>query len=345
MEIRSLRLINFRNFVKRDFDIGKETVVAGGNGSGKSNLLEAVYMLAVGKSFKAERDEEMAGYGQQIFRVQGLVFNGDREMVDLAVLLSDRRKRFEINGVPKRMSDFTGTFRAVLFGPQDMELITGSPSGRRRYLDFVISQADREYRRNLISYERGLRQRNRLLEDIRDKGTSRTQLFFWDRLLIKNGNYITGKREEYLGRLNIQDSRFRIFYDKSVISEPRLKQYEAQEVAAAVTLVGPHRDDFIVNVRESISNVQYKDVSKYGSRGEQRMGVVWLKRGELRYLTTEGELPVLLYDDIFSELDHEHRSIIEKETEIFVKNGGQVIITTADEHMVPEGKEWVRIKL
>jgi len=129
---------------------------------------------------------------------------------------------------------------------------------------------------------------------------------------------------------------FNVQYDKSVISETRLKQYEMEEVAAAATLVGPHRDDFKVNIQDSMSNNQYKDISKFGSRGEQRMAVMRLKMGELDYLKIEDEMPVLLLDDIFSELDHKHRSEIETETENLVRAGGQVIMTTADENDLPE---------
>jgi DNA replication and repair protein RecF len=314
-------------------------------------------MLATGKSFRADSDTEVIRYEEKfsIFNFQfssnSEIFNGRITMADGPTSLKLRgvKKKFEVNGVARRMMDFVGRFKAVLFGPQDMELVTGSPSGRRRYLDFVISQMDREYRRNLISYEKGLRQRNKLLEKIRDGGATRTQLFFWDRLLIKNGEYITRKREEYLDMLNTphqlppslggrEKGGYRVVYDKSVISEVRLKQYEVEEVLAAVTLVGPHRDDFLVER-------QLRDVTKYGSRGEQRMAVLWLKDGELDYLTNDRELPVLLLDDIFSELDHQHREVVVKMVGDQVKKGGQVIITTADEHMMPVGKGWKVIRL
>jgi DNA replication and repair protein RecF len=339
MFITKLGLQNFRNYKKQIVKFGKKMVAVGENGSGKSNLLEAIYMIATGKSFRADREDEVISYGEETANIECTV-----DGMQLRIFLSDgttgvTRKRFEINGVPKRMMDFVGNFRAVMFGPQDLELVTGSPGIRRRYLDFVISQMDREYRRCLVSYEKGLRQRNKLLERIREGLAYRNQLFFWDRLLIKNGEYITDKREEYLGKLNsFTKTSFNSKYDKSVISEIRLKQYEAEEVAAATTLVGPHRDDFWV---ESDG----RDVSKYGSRGEQRMAVLWLKQGELKYLTAGEEMPVTLLDDIFSELDHPHRDVVLEMVNIQVKNGGQVIMTTADEHMTPEGKEWVKINL
>src|SRR3989339_1524639 len=326
MKIDKLELKNFRNHDKRAFSFGDKTVIVGENGSGKSNILEAIYLLATGKSFRADTDLEMVNYERQFFRVDGKI----KDNGDLGVLLNEGRKKFEVNGISKRMMDFAGRLKAVLFGPTDLDLITGSPSIRRRYLDFVIMQTDREYRRSLISYEKGLRQRNKILENIREGLAERNQLWFWDRLLIKEGGYITQKREEYLDKANKSGTRYKAVYDKSVISESRLKQYEVEEVGAAVTLVGPHRDDFTVEMSA-------KDISKYGSRGEQRMAVMWLKKNESEYLVTDEGVPVWLLDDIFSELDHHHREEVEKEVERQIKKGGQIIMTTADPHVVPKG--------
>src|SRR3989344_1903139 len=221
VKLDKIFLQNFRSYRKADFEFSDRNVVIGANGSGKSNLIESIYLLATGKSFRAERDEEMVRYGDGLCVVSSEIGSGD----ELKIVLGERKK-FEVNGVARRMMDFVGHIRAVMFGPGDMELVNGSPSVRRRYLDFVISQVDREYRRCQISYEKGLRQRNKLLDLIRDGLAGRNQLFFWDKLLIKNGEYITGKREEYLEGL--------AEYDKSVISEVRLKQYETEEVAAGL---------------------------------------------------------------------------------------------------------------
>jgi len=175
---------------------------------------------------------------------------------------------------------------------------------------------------------------------IRDGLANRSQLFFWDKLLIKNGEYLTMKRGEYLEGL--------VEYDKSVISEARLKQYEVEEVAAATTLVGPHRDDFVIMVNTSplhpspnLGEGNIRDVSKYGSRGEQRMAVLGLKRREIEYL---GGNPILLLDDIFSELDHKHREEVIKLVRDYP---GQVIMTSADEHLVPDitGFKIIRLSL
>jgi DNA replication and repair protein RecF len=245
------------------------------------------------------------------------------------------RKKLLVNGVPRRLVDFAGNFSVVLFAPNDMDLITESPSIRRRFLDTVLSQTDREYRRSLLSYERGLKQRNRILWKIREEGIPRTQLLFWNHLLVKNGDYISKKREELIAFINDQPqlstNHYSIEYDKSAISEARLEQYKIEEVASATTLVGPHRDDIIINVMNPNSHMpDERELSLYGSRGEQRMGVLWLKLSELTYIQkTRNEKPTLLLDDIFSELDHSHRDIV---MEVIQNN--QTIMTTADPHYI-----------
>lgn len=242
------------------------------------------------------------------------------------------RKRLLINGVAKRLIDFSGNFKVVLFGPWDLDLVTESPSLRRKFLDTVLSQADREYRRSVLSYEKGLRQRNKLLYRIREEGVGRSQLLFWNQLLIKNGNYLTDKRQEFIEFINSQPGlnkqQFELEYDRSAISEGRLEQYAEEEVAAATTLVGPHRDDFTFQISGPKAGIRNLDA--YGSRGEQRMGVLWLKIAELNFDEQRmGQRPTLLLDDIFSELDHEHREVV-----MDLAKHQQTIITTTDEHFI-----------
>jgi DNA replication and repair protein RecF len=202
-------------------------------------------------------------------------------------------------------------------------------------MDSVLSQVDREYRRASLSYEKGLRQRNRLLLRIREEGISRSHLYFWDKLLIKNGEYITQKREELadfineVETLNQTGGEYEISYDKSIISESRLSQYKTEEIAAATTLVGPHRDDMMFKVKgQEGERIKERDLARYGSRGEQRMGVLWLKMAELAFIEAETQdKPTLLLDDIFSELDHEHRKVV-----VGIIKNQQTVITSADPH-------------
>jgi DNA replication and repair protein RecF len=335
--ITKVTLDNFRNFKKKIFSFSpKISIIIGPNASGKTNILEGIYLLSTGKSFKARLEEEMVNYDEEVARVKGdlleaVLTRGEIRMGTTRVGRAPRKKLF-INGVPRRMVDFTGKIKMVLFGPQDLDLVTESPSIRRKFLDNVLSQVDREYQRMLMSYEKGLRQRNKLLLRIREEGVSRSQLLFWNQLLVKCGDYISEKREKLINFINeregLNSQHFEIKYDKSVISEGRLEQYKEEEVAAATTLVGPHRDDFSFEIKTGKGKT--RNLASYGSRGEQRMGILWLKLAELTYIEkTSGEKPTLLLDDIFSELDHEHRDVVME-----LAHNQQTIITTADEHFV-----------
>ncbi len=335
--VKSINLANFRNFKKKHIDFSEKlTIIIGPNASGKTNILESLFLLSLGKSFKAQIEEEMISYRSSISSITGITGITRLEIKLTRGTDEWPRKRLLINGVPKRLIDFAGNFKVVLFGPWDLDLVTESPSLRRRFLDSVCSQVDREYRRAILSYEKGLRQRNRLLFRIREEGLSRGQLLFWDQLLIKNGDYISGKREELINFINSNYSlspvRYSLVYDRSSISEGRLKQYAEEEVAAGTTLVGPHRDDFLFRIQ--VNKRETRDLATYGSRGEQRMGILWLKLRELAFVEEKtNEKPTLLLDDILSELDHDHRKVV-----LSVIGNQQTIITTADEHFLPKLK-------
>jgi len=348
--IQSVQLTNFRNFTKKELSFSeKVTVIVGDNAVGKTNVLESVFLLATGKSFKAKVEDEMVRYESDVARVKGEILANEK--TSLEIVLTDGeikigdvvqrapKKKLLVNGVPRRLVDFAGNFTVVLFSPNDLELVTESPSIRRKFLDTVLSQTDREYRRSLLSYEKGVRQRNKILYNIREHGVSRSQLLFWNHLLIKNGDYISQKRREFIDFVNEQkplsDNIYSLEYDKSAISEARLDQYKVEEVASATTLVGPHRDDFVVKIRSTKSEIRNeRELGKYGSRGEQRMGVLWLRMAELSYIekTTDAK-PTLLLDDIFSELDHIHRDVV---MDVITKN--QTIITTPDPHYIEDIK-------
>src|SRR3989344_6560360 len=193
----------------------------------------------------------MIQYDKELARVSGTLSHED---VSLEILLtrglitrgeiSERtaRKRLLVNGAGKRLVDFASHLSVVIFRPQDIELVTESPSVRRKFMDCVLSQVDREYRRCILTYEKGVTRRNRILFRIREEGLSRQNLYFWDKLLIKNGEYITRKREDFVKFINtspaLDDKNFNLEYDKSVISESRINEYRQEEVAAATTLVG-----------------------------------------------------------------------------------------------------------
>ncbi len=341
MKLAELKLQHFRNYAKRTFTFPQNTTIfVGPNAIGKTNILEAIFFLAIGKSFRADRESEVISYDSEIGRVKGRVCrvtedrtieNQDLEAVITTGFVVGQKtpiKKYLVNGIARRSFDFAGNLTAVLFAPEDLDLVRGSPGLRRRYLDFILMQTDREYRRCLHSYERGIRQRNRLLEKIRDGQATRNQLLFWDQLVIKNGCFISQEREKLIVAINQSHKpfgSFHIVYDHSYISEARLAQYSQAEVAAAVTLVGPHRDDLKFFELE-------RELAKFGSRGEQRLTILWLKLAELEFIEKKtGERPLLLLDDIFSELDHGHRAEVLK-----IVDKQQTLMTTTDIHFVPE---------
>lgn len=342
MSLSTITLQNFRSYTKKTFLFSDNTtIIVGANAAGKTNILEAIMMLAVGKSFRAGADREVIRWNTDISRIGSLVGDTKLEVMLTNGIVGGAHaplKKYLVNGIPRRMIDFLGNVRAVLFWPEDLEIITDSPSIRRKYLDTVLIQVDREYRRNLLSYERGIRQRNKLLDQISDGTATRAQLLFWNQLLIRAGSYITEKRATFIDFINMTklvDHQFVIHYDHSVISEARLDQYKYEEVAAKSTLVGPHRDDFHIQSHEYTDKKDTvgsdRDMNKYGSRGEQRLAVLWLKLAEVSYVEKEtGSRPILLLDDIFSELDHAHRALVAELTD-----KQQTIMTSADFESVP----------
>jgi len=314
-------------------------VIAGENAKGKTNILEAIYLLGVGESFRAKRTEEMVRFEQELGRVSGEVPLSKKDSITLEVVVNSgvvmgkvvNKRKYLVDGVARRRKDILGYLPLVLFRPEDVELISGSPDVRRKFLDRLMIQVDKEYEHSLSTYEQALRRRNRVLDAVRDGTASRYSLAFWDGLLIKHGQVIQEKRREltdYINGLFEKSELFKklkIVYDLSIISESRLAQYADAEVAVGYTLVGPHKDDLIIKEGS-------RDLLTYGSRGEQRMAVLALKMGEIYYLEEKGKKKAtLLLDDIFSELDHDNRK---KVFELMDKQ--QTIMTTADEHLIPK---------
>lgn len=329
MFLKSVDLSNFRNYEKASFDLNaKTTFVVGPNTSGKTNFLEAVGFLSTGKSSRGAKDEDVLRFGQEVLRIKGKTSS-----FELEVVITAQRRKYLVNGVSKSRINFAGNLFTASFSPQDLDIITGSPHLRREFLDMVLEQVDRDYRLASISYSKALRQRNALLDKTRESGTRNQKQFeYWDNLLINTGSVITEKREEFIAFINAAGKDvfdFLLDYDKSVISEARLDQYKDAEVASGVTLVGPHRDDFSVsmfnNKRGTTNNVKV-----FGSRGQQRLVVLQLKLLQLSFMEKVlGFRPLLLLDDIFSELDTAHIRLV---TEMIAQQ--QSIVTTTHEEFI-----------
>ncbi len=337
MILKSLRLSNFRNYKKTKLSFDKETTfIIGPNTTGKTNLIEAIYFLTKGVSFKSEKDKDAISYGEQMARVEG-----ELEEIELEVMITapesfgkeNAFKKYLVNGVSKRRIDFIGNFSAVFFFPVDLDIVIASPSIRRNFLDEVLESTNREYRLAILEYTKALRQRNKLLEQAQEKGRRDDKVFeYWDETLIKNGKLITQKRADFIKFINNSQKDifdFVTLYDHSIISKERLLQYKDAEVASGVTLVGPHRDDFSIQMFDNVTQTTH-DVKSFGSRGQQRLIVLQLKLLQLLFMEEKsGFRPAIILDDIFSELDKEHINLV---LELLGKQ--QTIITTTHKEFV-----------
>lgn len=345
MYFKNLSLQNYRSYKKANFDFSQNiTLIVGPNTAGKSNLIEAIFFIASGRSFRIDRDEQLIRFEKDIARIKAKIEDKDLELMIVKSGVGGNSRSFKkyfVNGVSKKKVDFVGNFFAVLFAPNDLEIITGSPSKRRDFIDNILIQTDRDYRLAIGFYEKGLRIRNALLHKAKEMGVRQDKEFaYWDNLLIVQGQKITKKREDFIeyllaARKNILD--FKIFYDKSVISKDRLLQYKNAEVASGVTLVGPHRDDFIINLidnplRQPADDGEEHDIRFFGSRGQQRLAILQLKILELNSIEkATGNKPTLLLDDIFSELDEGHINLI-----LDMVGTQQTIMTTTHEEFIPK---------
>ncbi len=359
MEILSLNLTNYRNFpVKKIVFDPKLTVIVGPNGAGKSNVLEAVGMLSGIRPTKAETDMDLVRFGQGSAKVEGVVASDSEKkglIVNFQITEAGRvGKSFYIDTFKKRLVDFVEIFSIVIFEPSDLDLVFGSPSLRRRHLDRFLSSLDSRYWRSVSAYGKIVTRRNKILLRIAEGKSKPLELGFWDERLLAHGKYISKVREEFFGYLNfvslgegrllgevkvrpLQRKKPRLRPDlkagdnvyswelkQSLLTEEKLAGNRERDIAAGITLSGPHRDDFRFKFKG-------RDLEFFGSRGEQRMAVLALKLAELEYLKVKrGERPVLALDDIFSELDWEHR-----DTVLSVISNQQTIITAAEEESVP----------
>lgn len=325
MFLKSLKLTNFRNYSSLEFDFKMPvTVLIGNNAQGKSNFLESVYFLSTSKSPKADADSELIKSGETVLRVEGEL--EDKTTLEIAMQKDEQlglRKRVKVNGVPRRILDYIGNFSVVSFSPEDINLVTGSPSLRRWHIDLTLAQIDIEYKRTLTDYEEVVMKKNRLLKRIKEGFSKAVELDYWVLEQVGLGEIISRKRREFFKFLNSTEKKFGDFsfeYLESELSADRLRQYQGREIASSTSLIGPHRDDFVFKLKE-------KDLSKFGSRGEHRTAVLDLKISEVAFVEyKKGSRPILLLDDVFSELDIKHQDHV-----ISLISLQQTLVATVDQ--------------
>lgn len=338
MFLKILKLFNFRNYsdLSLEFD-QKPTILVGNNAVGKSNLLEAIYFLSTTKSGRVDSEAELIKQGESISRVQGTVdslreaSSGQSEtdlLISMQIVDEGLSKKVKVNGVPRRIVDFVGHLPGVLFYPSDINMVTGAPSLRRWHLDLGLAQVDGQYKKSLTLYEQVLTARNKVLKRIKDGQGRLDELTFWTRELIKYGEIVSSGRKallELMTSLKTPLGQFQFNYLQSELTEERLNEYGSREIAAAATLVGPHRDDFTITL-------EGRNLAHFGSRGEQRTATLAFKLAILEYMAlTLGKRPILLLDDVFSELDVSHRVHV-----VEVVSRQQTIIATVELENIPK---------
>ncbi len=359
MFLKSLSLQHFRNHASRAITFTQPTtVIVGPNAQGKTSIIEAIALLASGNSFRAEKVEEMISFGQELARVKGVIEEGeegqpqlldeDERQTELEVLLTrgmvqgkkTALRLYSVNNVRRRKREFSSNFTTVVFRPEDMRLIEGSPSRRRDFLDGPLCALDKEYDHSLTTYDQALQRRNRLLQQVREGEQSEAVLTFWNMTLVKHGEYVAQQRRTFLDFCASVEFplAFSVEYEHSPITPERIKEYQSREIAAGHTLIGPHKDDLVVKLKFSADSQQeFLPVGTYGSRGQQRLAVLWLKMCEFKFLHERtNQTPLLLLDDILSELDTDSRGKV-----LSLLHYGQAVITTTEARIVEEVRQQV----
>jgi len=332
MLLKRLRLDNFRNYGHGELlpDPGVN-LIYGANAQGKSNLLEAVSYLGMASSFRAAADNELVRYEQPYFYLEGEAESETQGPLKISAAYSrDKKRKWTVNGQPKkRLTDVVGLLHSVVFAPEDIYLVKAGPEQRRRYLNRQMSQNEREYCRLLLSYNHVLKQRNACLKKTVESHCA-DELAAWDKQLIAYGSVIIAGRLRTVSQLIPLAARLHdqlsggeelsMAYQNQLLAkiseaEPRAEQIaelfagelarlRQAEAARGLTLAGPHRDDLLILING-------RPARDYASQGQQRTLALALKLAELelaRQLT--GEYPLLLLDDVLSELDEQRRDQI-----------------------------------
>jgi DNA replication and repair protein RecF len=351
MYIKELELFDFRNYEKQRLIFHeKVNIILGKNGQGKSNLLEGIYALSMGKSFRTQKDLEMIRFEADFLRVRGSFVKGGRDL-DIEVMISGEEKKFKVDGfLGSKNADLLENAYMVVFSPEDMRIVKEEPEKRRRFLDRELFQIKPFYYKELLRYKKSLLHRNMLLkEDVSDENL----LDVWDEHLCKYGSEIMKERKRFTEKLkaiskevhaSITNGKenLEIFYDSDIAfaADPaeqralffgKLRACRETDKSRGYTGAGPHRDDMGI----SIDGV---DVRRFGSQGQQRTAALSMRLAELKIIKEEtGEDAVILLDDVLSELDGERQRFL-----IQFLSDNQIFISAAemnDEIMkdLPEG--------
>ena len=317
MIIKSLELKNYRNYKELSLQIdSKVNLLYGDNAQGKTNILEAIYMAATAKSHRSSKDREIVNFEEDEAHIKLYMEKHEVEhRIDIHIR-KNASKGIAINGIPiKKISNLFGVINVVFFSPEDLSIIKRGPADRRRFIDMELCQLSKIYVDNLINYNKTLLQRNKLLKDISFKPQDKellTSLDVWDMQLVYYGCEIIKFRKEFISKLNmnIKDIHLNLTGNKEDLKlvyncnvtednyEKTLLKSRDADIKQKTSNVGPHRDDMSFFIKNNI------DLKYYGSQGQQRTAALSLKLAEIELVKSSiNDYPVLLLDDVFSELD------------------------------------------
>ncbi len=330
MYIKKIKLENFRNYEKEEIDFSKgSNIIYGNNAQGKTNVLEAIFLCASGRSHRTPKDIELVKLNKEWYRVE-VLFN--REGIDKSIEIiyeKNERKRININEIPaKKIGKLMGNLNVVMFSPEDLMIIKDGPAERRRFVDIGISQIKPKYFYMLQNYGRILVQRNNILRKINETGKNKDLLEIWDENLIKTGSEIMMVRyefarvmekfAEYRHRTLTKEKEGLLFkYKPSIKIEKewdinniynslkrKIELNKKKEIEKGQTMIGPQRDDFEIEIDNMSAKI-------FGSQGQKRTAILSIKLAEIDIMKEiTNEYPVLLLDDVMSELDEKRQSYV-----------------------------------
>ena len=340
MFIENIKLENFRNYEKQEIEFDKNiNIIYGDNAQGKTNILEAIFICSLGKSFRTNRDKELINKEKEYSKIEMISSKEDREVkINFEI---QEKKKFFINGIQtKKTSEILGKNYIVLFTPEDINILKNEPSKRRRFLNIMISQLRPIYVHMLNEYNKLIEQRNTYLKQIKYEGKKEENLDIWDEQIANLGTKIYNYRKEFIEKINekIKEIHLKTTENKEqteikYISNTekdyleKMKKNRKIDIQKGYTSIGIHRDDFEIYINKN-------SVSIYGSQGQKRTTLISLKLAEAEVINEEiGERPVILLDDFMSELDKKRiQGLFENIKE------NQVIITCTDSFKINNSK-------
>lgn len=340
MFIKRIKLKQFRNYQDLDVAFQKNVnIIIGRNAQGKTSLIESMYVLSTTKSHRTSKDQQLIYFNEDFARIEANI-NREQDDFELSLSISKKGKKANYNGiVQKKLSDYVGKLIVVLFAPEDLSLVKGGPQYRRRFLDMEIGQLSPTYLYHLGQYSKLLKQRNELLKQLRHQRNNELFLEVLTEQLIPHATFIVTKRIEFLEKLqqfaknihgDITQSQEEIafsynnsFKDCPLEPDRMFQLYKdafASDIQTGSTSFGPHRDDFVVTINGI-------NTHQFGSQGQQRTASLSIKLAEIELIySVLDEYPILLLDDVLSELDDA------RQTQLLntIKNRVQTFITTTN---------------